>query len=167
MKNRSNPDISMRPIECTVEPGSILFVPHGWWHTVLNLDDNSVALTQNYVSASNLPDVLRFLDSKKDHISGCRDRADAVKPETFKSEFVNVLQLHRPDLLKTAQKVEGWTCKAWSDNSNRTSNNKLGNVRNKAEDRNSDDKSIINCSIVDKAKQKGGGTDFSFAFTFC
>jgi len=30
VKNRNNKDKSKRPIECTVEPGSILFVPHGW-----------------------------------------------------------------------------------------------------------------------------------------
>merc|ERR1711976_716018 len=60
VKQRSNPDVTKRPLECTVYPGDILFVPHGYWHSVLNLDDGmSIALTQTYVSASNLPDVLR------------------------------------------------------------------------------------------------------------
>ena len=54
-------------------PGVVLFVPHGWWHMLMNIGDRdddhdgwgaSVVLTRNYVSASNLPDVLRFLDTR-------------------------------------------------------------------------------------------------------
>ena len=71
-----NPDPGQRPMECTACPGDVLFVPHGWWHMVLNIDDDndddgyvicsnesrnddqqchggtSMALTRNYVSAS-------------------------------------------------------------------------------------------------------------------
>ena len=27
----------LRPLECTVEPGDLMFVPHGWWHAVVNI----------------------------------------------------------------------------------------------------------------------------------
>ena len=34
----------------------MIFVPAQWWHMVVNLED-SVAITQNYVSRQNLPEV--------------------------------------------------------------------------------------------------------------
>lgn len=38
-----------RPIECICKAGEVIFVPNGWWHLVINLED-SIAITQNYVS---------------------------------------------------------------------------------------------------------------------
>lgn len=61
---------SIGAIECIAEPGDCVFVPHGWWHMVINLDEFSIAITQNYVSTSNLSDVLRFLREKPEQISG-------------------------------------------------------------------------------------------------
>ena len=61
-----------RPLECVVEAGELLFVPHGWWHCVLNLDD-SVALTQNYVSPSNL----KVRPLRNSH-SSCRAQCSVV-----------------------------------------------------------------------------------------
>ena len=97
VRRRRDPDPARRPMECTACPGDVLFVPHGWWHMVLNIGDRdddhdvrgaSVALTRNYVSASNLPDVLRFLDTQVGQISGCRDRrGEAIAPEDLGREF--------------------------------------------------------------------------------
>ena len=69
-----------------------MFVPHGYWHMVVNLDA-CVALTHNYVSTSNLSDCLHFLREKKEQISGLRDRLGhgAVPPEQLYDCFVEKL----------------------------------------------------------------------------
>jgi hypothetical protein len=93
LEARNNSDVSKRPLETVVEPGEIMFVPHGYWHMVVNLDE-CIALTHNYVSTSNLSDCLRFLRDKPDQISGVRDREKegAVQPKVFYSEFIKKLK---------------------------------------------------------------------------
>jgi hypothetical protein len=93
MEQRSNPDVSKRPMEVVVEPGEVIFVPHGYWHMVVNLDD-CIAITHNYVSTSNLSDCLRFLRDTPDQISGVRDRKSvgSVQPESMYSEFLAHLE---------------------------------------------------------------------------
>lgn len=50
-------------------PGECMYVPSGWWHSVINIDD-SIALTQNFVPSSKLNHVLQFFGNKRDQISG-------------------------------------------------------------------------------------------------
>ncbi|PWY97409.1 Clavaminate synthase-like protein [Testicularia cyperi] len=56
-------------LEGVCEEGEVLYVPGGWWHLVINLDE-SVALTQNFVSPAELGTVLDFMKNKSDQLSG-------------------------------------------------------------------------------------------------
>eukprot|EP01124_Arcella_intermedia_P016630 TRINITY_DN2323_c0_g1_i1.p1 TRINITY_DN2323_c0_g1~~TRINITY_DN2323_c0_g1_i1.p1 ORF type:complete len:389 (-),score=86.84 TRINITY_DN2323_c0_g1_i1:41-1162(-) len=69
--------------ECVLHPGEMLFIPSGWWHTVLNVDE-TIAITQNYVSGTNLPIVFDYLKHENKLTFG---------------KFEEKLKVHRPDLL--------------------------------------------------------------------
>lgn len=56
-------------LEGVCEEGEVLYVPSGWWHLVINLEE-SVALTQNFVSPAELGIVLDFMKNKSDQLSG-------------------------------------------------------------------------------------------------
>ncbi|CAL9115102.1 unnamed protein product [Musa textilis] len=73
-----------RPVECVCRAGEVVFVPNGWWHLVVNLED-SIAITQNYVSRRNLFNVLDFLGkpNASELVSGTKDRVNLY--EKFRS----------------------------------------------------------------------------------
>ena len=77
-------------IEFIADVGDLVFVPSGWWHAVLNIDE-SFAVTQNYVSTSNLPRAMRFFEQKTDQISGLSRRGGQCdvddRRKTFAKEF--------------------------------------------------------------------------------
>lgn len=151
-----------RPLECTVEAGDIIFVPHGWWHSVVNLDPINVAITHNYVSKSNLSDVLRFLDTKVDQISGCRDREESIKPEDLHREFCKGLEEKHPNWLAEARvdAERGWTCAAWKDKTQEDEEG-TGLTRKTAKKR----KQSIN-SILAKGKLSDDDEPGGFSFSF-
>lgn len=159
---------SRRPMECTVEAGDIVFVPHGWWHMVINLDSTNIAVTHNYASKSNLSTVLRFLQLKEDQISGCRDRQESIKPEDLYREFCKVLKTSYPEWVEEAQQKAnaGWSCAAWRDDTKKEkpkSKQFLNGKRRRIEEES-------NNSIMAKAKTSTASdsptatTGFSFSF---
>ncbi|KAK9854449.1 hypothetical protein WJX84_003525 [Apatococcus fuscideae] len=86
-------------IETTVRAGELLFVPRGWWHMAINLEE-TLAITHNYVSTVNLPHVLKFLGSgREDLVSGC-----AIQDRVFLHDrFIAALRKHNPEALAGAQ----------------------------------------------------------------
>lgn len=98
------------PVECTVKAGDILFVPRGWWHVALNLED-SIAITHNYVSATNLPYVLTFLKTRNPAlVSGLETDGERV---ALYDTFTAALKEKRPDVLEGAlEEMEQWKKRA-------------------------------------------------------
>lgn len=85
-------------IEGVCRAGEVMYVPSGWWHLVVNLDE-SVALTQNFVSVTELPAVLSFMKYTPEQISGFRE--DVPKSSVFE-QFVDKLRAYDARLAEDA-----------------------------------------------------------------
>ncbi|CAH2073842.1 unnamed protein product [Thlaspi arvense] len=88
-----------RPIECVCKAGEVMFVPNGWWHLVINLEE-SIAITQNYVSRRNLLNVLEFLKkpNAKELVSGTTDR------ENLHDKFKMAIERDYPGTIQELEK---------------------------------------------------------------
>ncbi|ORY97057.1 hypothetical protein BCR41DRAFT_314724 [Lobosporangium transversale] len=75
-----------RPLEGICREGEVMFVPRGWWHAVVNLEE-SIAVTQNYVGSQNLKETMEFLYIKRDQVSGVKNDRKEGLYEEFKEAF--------------------------------------------------------------------------------
>jgi len=67
-------------------PGEMVFIPGGWWHAVLNVD-NTMAVTQNFMSKINFPKVWTSLRQER---------------KKFSCKFLTKLNIEEPELHKKA-----------------------------------------------------------------
>lgn len=74
-------------LECVCKEGETIFVPSGWYHLVINLEF-TIAITQNYVSTSNLLNVISYLSRSPKLISGVPHE----KRKYLKVMFLNALK---------------------------------------------------------------------------
>lgn len=113
-------------IEGTCYAGELVFVPREWWHAVINLEDDTFAVTQNCVTPEICPLVRSFLHFRRDCVSGVPEE----RKQTLWKEFDEALERHRPDLLTPLSKVYASSPTAEPvQESSRSSANSLDSVR--------------------------------------
>ena len=177
-------DAHPRVIEGICGPGDVLFVPSGWWHMALNLEE-CVAVTQNFCSPRTLPKVLRFLKDAGDAegalgaelVSGtCRTRRGSLY-----ERFVAVLAEKRPEELAAAERYLAMGTRAparyggaGGDGEDRSSNGAIDDHVARDEKRRRVDPGAANgaagfdvarrCSTLSDAFRSGEGGSFSFNF---
>eukprot|EP01127_Copromyxa_protea_P020131 TRINITY_DN6672_c0_g1_i1.p1 TRINITY_DN6672_c0_g1~~TRINITY_DN6672_c0_g1_i1.p1 ORF type:complete len:475 (+),score=89.17 TRINITY_DN6672_c0_g1_i1:178-1425(+) len=74
-------------LEAIVKPGEMIYVPSGWWHTVLNMEE-TIAVRQNFVDHVNLPSVISYLAFHKPELH--KQFVEALK-EKMPSVYQNYL----------------------------------------------------------------------------
>lgn len=90
----------LAPLQATLHPGDVMFVPRNWWHTVLNLTDDAVAVTQNYLPPSALSDALQWLQTP-DRVSGT-----SLSGPALASALADAVATHRPEVWAAHEAAE-------------------------------------------------------------
>jgi hypothetical protein len=80
-------------------PGDVVFIPAGWWHQVLNVED-SLAVTSNFVCEDNVAGVLALMRDDPGALSGV---PPGTRPEDVHALFRAALAEHRPAVLAAVE----------------------------------------------------------------
>ena len=97
-------------IEGICAAGEVLHVPSGYYHLVVNLEP-SIAITHNFVPKTKLGDVLDFLRTKPNQISGfAMDVQDPFRlfKEKLERQHPNLLEAYEKQRSLAASKKMSW-----------------------------------------------------------
>lgn len=153
------------PLEATVREGELLFIPHHWFHQALNLERDTMALTQNFVSSVNLPTVMDFLKNKPSQVSGLPNEEDG---QHLYSRFMERLKQQSPSIYKSLLKRQQEQSDALQKSRERKGIVKSSNwnalVHGDNSMRHGDQLDCESKVESDNKKQKTDGPSFSFNF---
>lgn len=94
-----NPDLDRhpllrdaKPLECTQEPGDILFTPSGWWHQVVN-EKPCISITENFINETNYSDIMKYLANSSRFIRRQLNLPEDLDPQLFMRQYLPEINL--------------------------------------------------------------------------
>merc|ERR1711991_1006772 len=76
-------------LELITGPNEAMFVPSGWFHTVINLDDIVISVNQNWGNSHNLLELARLLAEGKKEVE---EAIEHLKDDMEEGEFEQTVQ---------------------------------------------------------------------------